>query len=267
MRNIYIREFMLAVEALEPIKQRLSIAGIKPVKQPETNAIRNALVTLYAHCEYMKLESSTDQLRRIEQALDQGIATSRLLNLLEGLRERILDELPKRAFYQVATESLWFYHPDPDERAKLVIRPLRLIVGDEVYNAFPSTHYDLDEAIKAKIAVRYTACVFHMMRVLEVGLRVFAARFKVSTDQANWGTMIDQIEKAIRDIASDPNKPANWKEERAYYSEIASNFAMVKDAWRNHVAHGNKRYEEGEADSIFRYICQFMNKLAFQFRE
>jgi len=42
--------------------------------------------------------------------------------------------------------------------------------GPEVNNKFPSSHFDIKEAGNCFASARFTACVFHLMRVLEIGL-------------------------------------------------------------------------------------------------
>jgi hypothetical protein len=47
-------------------------------------------------------------------------------------------------------------------------------------------------------------------------------------------------------IEKDPNRPANWKDDREFYSQCASHFRVVKDAWRNYTAHAPGKYDEQE---------------------
>jgi hypothetical protein len=46
------------------------------------------------------------------------------------------------------------------------------------------------------------------------------------------------------------------------YSQIASSFMIVKDAWRNYTAHARGKYTEEEADAIYRNVGSFMKRLA-----
>jgi hypothetical protein len=100
------------------------------------------------------------------------------------------------------------------------------------------------------------------MRVLELGLAAFATVFNVSSDHTNWHNIIEQIESKIRDMGKDPNKAADWKEKQELYSQVASGFMIFKEAWRNYTAHARGKYTDNEADSIYRNVCDFMQRLA-----
>jgi hypothetical protein len=141
------------------------------------------------------------------------------------------------------------------------------LFGNEVKKAFPSSDYDIIEAGNSFAANRGTACVFHLMRVLEVGLTVLAKKFNVSSDHTNWHNIIEQIEAKIRDIRNDPHKPLDWKSEQEFYAKAASHFMFVKDAWRNNAVHGREKYTPEEAKRIMENVCGFMQKIATELSE
>ena len=49
------------------------------------------------------------------------------------------------------------------------------LFGGKVDSAFPSAHHDIGEAGTCYATDRNTACVMHLMRVLELGLSAFAS--------------------------------------------------------------------------------------------
>jgi hypothetical protein len=139
--------------------------------------------------------------------------------------------------------------------------------GDKVSKAFPSAEYDICEAGNCLALSRSTACVFHAMRVLEHGLCALADQFEVPFDNKSWNDVIEPIEKAIRKIKNQPNKPENWKEDEQFYSEAAAQFMHFKNAWRNYTAHRQFKYTEDEAEAIFRHVRDFMMHLARRLNE
>jgi hypothetical protein len=139
--------------------------------------------------------------------------------------------------------------------------------GKQVSESFPSAEYDIKEAGSCLALSRATACVYHAMRVLEYGLCALADRFSVPFEHKSWNDVIEPIEKAIRQIKNDPNKPPNWKDEEQFYSEAASQFMHFKNAWRNYTAHRQFKYTETEAEAIFRHVRDFMRHIARQLRE
>jgi len=105
------------------------------------------------------------------------------------------------------------------------------------------------------------------MRILEIGLAVLGKRFSISADHTNWETVINQIEKAIGVMDKDPNRPADWKDEREFYSQCASHFRVVKNAWRNYTAHARGKYDEQEALDMLGNVRGFMQKIATRLHE
>jgi hypothetical protein len=160
--------------------------------------------------------------------------------------------------------SLKLFLTMPHDKAKLFDNPG---FGDDTTNAFPSAKYDIQEAARCYAVGRNTACVFHLMRVLEIGLSVIAKQFNVSLDYTNWETIINQVEKAIAATDQAPNRSATWKDDREFYSQCASHFRVVKDAWRNYTAHVRGKYDEQEALDMLGNVRGFMQKLAMRLHE
>ena len=152
----------------------------------------------------------------------------------------------------------------PSERVRSYDEPT---FGTDADNSFPSSSFDTSEACKCFALRRSTACVFHLMRVLEIGLGVFAGRFGVPSDHTNWHNIIEGIEKAVRGMGSDPSRPADWKDQQEFFSQAASAFMFIKDAWRNYTAHARGKYTEEEAETILINVRGFMQKLATRLHE
>jgi hypothetical protein len=135
--------------------------------------------------------------------------------------------------------------------------------GNEVFDTFPSAQRDVAAASRCFALDEWTACVFHLMRALEQGLRAFASKVGLSADavaQENWKNVIDQIESKIREIEAQPKSSAKTEMLKAY-SLAAAQFRYIKDAWRNHVTHGRATYDEPEAESILSHTRDLMRSL------
>jgi hypothetical protein len=125
------------------------------------------------------------------------------------------------------------------------------------------------EASRCYTFNRHTACVFHLMRATEVGLTALGGQFGVSLAHTNWAPAIDQIESNIRDMHKDPKWKVlpDCKEQQEFYSQAASHFGILKDAWRNYTAHARGKYLEEEAFLIFENTRAFMQKIAARLNE
>ena len=66
-----------------------------------------------------------------------------------------------------------------------------------VRDNFPSADHDMDEACKCFALGRYTASVFHQMRIMEVGLNTLGGALGLPV-ASNWGRAIEDIEREIK---------------------------------------------------------------------
>jgi hypothetical protein len=93
----------------------------------------------------------------------------------------------------------------------------------------------------------------------EIGLLAFARLFpNVPTNKEDWQQIIEKIESEIRGMPQVVVKASDWKEKQEKYSQLATNFMFLKDAWRNYTAHARGKYTEDESDAIYRNVCTFM---------
>ena len=108
------------------------------------------------------------------------------------------------------------------------------------------------------------ACVFHCMLILERGLRALANGVGLTFDVQQWNTIIDQIEKKIREVNQSLSKGTPKNERMQFLSEVAKEFYYFKDGWRNYVSHGRGDYDEHQAASVLEHTRAFMNYLSTQ---
>ena len=158
----------------------------------------------------------------------------------------------------------------PPERAKFwptIESPN--IFGDTVAAKFPSAQFDIANGGACLAATVFTAAVFHLMRVLEIGLTALGKVFNVSLAHTNWEPAIREIESKIRAMQSDPEWRAlsDYKQQQQFYAQAASHFGVLKDAWRNYTMHARSKYTDVEAEQIFNNVRSFMQKLAERLHE
>jgi hypothetical protein len=143
------------------------------------------------------------------------------------------------------------------------------VFGETVADKFPSTSFDVANSGVCLATMMSTAAVFHLMRVMEIGLAALGKVFGVSAAFANWEVILNQIESKIAGMRSDPawKTLPDCKEQQEFYSQAASHFRTVKDAWRNYTMHSRAKYTEEEAEQIFNAVRGFMQKLAEKLSE
>jgi hypothetical protein len=139
------------------------------------------------------------------------------------------------------------------------------LFGVEVNDKFPEAKVDIKEAGNCYAHGTYTACVFHLMRVLEFALHKLAkdlgVTFPTAVELENWKNIIDKIDSAIKAQEQLP-KSTQKSEDLQFYSEAAKEFRYFKDAWRNHVSHSRMDYEIHDATKIMEHVRDFMRHLA-----
>jgi hypothetical protein len=232
-------------------------SGVLPQKG-SWSALAGELGMLERACTSLGLNATLAQIARLKPTFCEGAQNVRFDDLARDVMEvqtRLIDELNSRIVLVIL--------PDKSEYCKDNLDQF----GTDVHRAFPSSAYDITEASKCHGLNRPTACVFHLMRVLEIGLSAFATRFSVPSDHTNWHNIIEGIEKAVRAMPSDPNRASDWKEQQEFYSQAASHFMVLKDAWRNYTAHKRGKYTEEESLLIFLNVRAFMLKLSTRLHE
>ncbi len=182
-----------------------------------------------------------------------------LLSEIKAVRSVMQKEMRGKIFLYLSPERVRFW-PKMNEQN---------VFGERVAKAFPSARFDISEAGICLALARGTAAVFHLMRVLEIGLGVLGKQFDVSLGNRNWAPVIEEIESKIRGMNQDMawKSLPDCKELQRFYSDAASNFGILKDAWRNNAMHVRGVYTEEQAQRIFENVKSFMQKLAERLSE
>ena len=172
--------------------------------------------------------------------------------LFRELHNSIVSDLSSAYFLAINPDRRPFYqHTSPP-------------FGKEVETRFQGVASDIAAASRCFALDEWTACVFHLMRVLEIGLRWLAADVGLphsAVENENWKNVIDQIESAIRKLEALPKSQAKIDRVK-FLSGTATQFRYFKDAWRNHVAHAHEHYDEREATMVWTHVRSFMEALA-----
>lgn len=257
-------KLLLLLEAMRELIPRLSAACERRGEsdtQPRdavTSRLRNTLVDatkvvaaklneLEDLCNDLGMSLTIRKIARVQKTLAEDEGLDALSKELEVLIERVVDELRGRVFmYLTPAQVAQFEATAP--------------FGVVVQKKFPGLGTDIGEASQCLACERWTAAVFHLMRVMEGGLRKLARLVKVTPGtNPNWGTVIPQIESKIATL---PHGTAKERKSKDQFSELAAYLRNVKDAWRNPVMHVDRLYLRDEAVSIFDAVKAFMTAMA-----
>jgi hypothetical protein len=179
---------------------------------------------------------------------------SRAPSLTNSQGAEQIAQLDKMIRWEMESHLFFFLTPDESDLYKQV----QSLFGDEVRDHFPSAGFDVAEAGKCLALSRSTACVMHLGRVVEVGLRTLAATLGLPA-RPDWGRHLTDIEKELtnRYKAAGARTP-----DELFYSEAAAQIGHIKTAWRNPTMHVDKTYTEDAAKDILQAVRSFMEHLA-----
>ena len=235
---------------------------VKKLDDISRNKAKKALGFMEIEFRKIGLIITAETAKELAEDLDKPSAMRNyqwLINQVESLEKLADKELSGKYFLYI-----------PPEKAKFWPTMKKMdLFGKEVAAKFPSASFDIGNSGVCLATQMGTASVFHLMRVLEIGLTALGNVFGVSMQNTNWAPAIDQIESKIRDMHKDPiwrAKP-DCKEQQHFYAQSASHFSILKDAWRNHAMHVRGKYTEDEAERIFETVKAFMRKLAERLKE
>jgi hypothetical protein len=172
---------------------------------------------------------------------------------LEELMYDLLGELTEPQFLRISVEMRpYFEQTEP-------------LFGTAVSDQFPDSNREIAAAGRCYAFGEWTACVFHLMRALELALHKWALELGVTQFSAieleNWKNILDAADKKTRALEQQP-KSLQKDRELQYYGETCAHFRSIKDAWRNHVAHSRTTYDGREAEAIMMHVKEFMRLLA-----
>lgn len=212
------------------------------------HAVRVLVDALHSACETLGLPLSAISAREMSRAFrTPSPHYTSTIGYLRGryaeFHGRLQDETDTRLFLALEPAQAEFYRSSA---------PLGTIIPAK----FPQTTADLDEACKCFALERWTACVFHVMRVMEIGVQEFGIVLNVPINvrDKTWGDIQRETKKAIDAI------PDRRRKERL--ASVNVNLDSVRMAWRNSVMHPKATYTEEEAERILLATRGFMEDLA-----
>jgi hypothetical protein len=204
----------------------------------------------------LKLESTNDRVWSGGGALylkSNSLTWQQAYSELKFLREAIEADLEKHFFVQLTPSRKNLLDETKDN-------------WEGVWLVIPTARQDIIEANMCFAFERYTATVFHSMRIAERGLRDIAKRLGVKVtdkgtpipiESATWAKVIDQIQSKIK-IQRQKIKGKAQALRLQHYAEAADHCEYMKDLWRNEVSHAGKFYNEGEALGALNRVHDFM---------
>jgi hypothetical protein len=166
---------------------------------------------------------------------------------INHLLSRIKDDLALQKFYRVVPEDFSFYG-----RADLF--------GEVVAKKFKGAEADIRNAGNCLALGQGTACVFHLMRAMELAVRQLSVRLKVTIKpQTTWRVMTGQMDDKIKKM---PENTDRLKRKKNDWESARANLHQVGSVWRNNTMHPATSYTPSQARDVLGAVRIFMVGLA-----
>jgi hypothetical protein len=227
------------------------------VRLSETDAkwFYETLHALSEDCRSISLIESAKCVERLALSAVAGTDCATLRIRIDDLRALFQSEMDSNLFLWVMPhEADYFIQPKP-------------LMGAVVDEKFLSARHEIQEAGKCLALARSTACVFHLMRVLEAAIDVIEADIQINPDSPTWNAYLNGFTKHALRKYPDDGSEIN-REWRAFYFGVEGHLRAIKNMWRNETMHNIARvYSEEQAKDIFNLVAAFMRHLATKLKE
>ena len=258
MLRFYAGRFLELVEFLKDMSVFFELhPNLTHLTTEQVNFLQKKIELLRSHLCQLNLPVSIKFTERLMAACKTDIDISFTRDLFRHISLTICDEMESALFSQVPHHLSSFYQST---------KPL---FGENVHRNFPSAIIDIEEAGNSLALGRNTACVFHLMRVLEVGLRALG---KSLNDPSLDPKKNPTWESILRRCDAELQKPyaqrsPEWQANPQFFSEATANLRAVKDAWRNPTLHIDLSYDEERARDVWNVVGAFLRHLATHLSE
>jgi hypothetical protein len=230
--------------ALQPGDRNFSDDEIK-------SAILNGTHLLRQACILSDMDGMLPDLSRLESLIQvppplQFPPRTAIGQAIVHLVARLQDELSQQFFFHLTQQDVRFYGQ-------------KALFGEVVAKKFKHAAEDIERAGNCLALQQPTACVFHLMRAMEIAVRQLGKRLKVTiTPQTTWrqmtGQMDDKIKKMPESTDAQKRKKNDWEAARA-------NLHHVGSVWRNNTMHPATSYTQSQALDVVNAVRVFMSGL------
>jgi hypothetical protein len=247
----------------------------KPTPKAKTAKLLKILAGAKSFSEGLSFTNSTRQLERMYALLQNKplIAHAEISAMIAELRIRIDEDLQDRVFFCVTNPikvQRFFKRSDGlgnTPPGYLVWRNLDEVFDPAILQRFPGIGDDVVEVCQCFVHDCHTACVFHLMRVVEFGILKVAKLADIQDPKASWGAILDKLEKyAFKTKFAE--LPSKIQPHIGLIKNLLPKLHAIQHSWRNKITHVENKLiptdavDEDVALEIMNAVQAFMRMLA-----
>jgi hypothetical protein len=162
------------------------------------------------------------------------------------LKDVIYSEMEENLFLWVPEERARFYE-FPEDKSK--------------WN-------DTEKAIDGIVSDRFkkssveTACVFHLMRAAEVGLKALYKTLNIPAPKLadSWGKLLEPLDEQLKKKPVD--RHGDWATHPDFFDSATNDVRAMKRVWRDKTMHIESNYDEPGASKVLSAVTTFFEHLS-----
>jgi len=245
----FLGEIQGAKKALEMVKQMKQKGG--RITEPRPPSMDESMASIAPELRRIGLPFSAMSAERVSDFIankNQKQNPSELPIVTDEFMRRLKDEMKDQLLFILPSTHAKFYEI------------AGTFLGEDTLAQIPELREDAEEAGNCFAFGRYTACVFHLMRVMERCVQKMGRLLGLSeifTYESAWQIILNKTRGAIKQRWSNERDP-----ERIKYESVISHLETVKIAWRNPIMHPKQTYTEEQASEVLgavkTFVCNFV---------
>jgi hypothetical protein len=239
-----------AAAAFYKLSEEFSTFALTPMvlTKPEVQQqLQLSLNELHEYCEKLNLPLSQNQIETVVDAV-HGNDVEAVRRSFAELQKRVYQELKAKVVFCLPGEKVRYWSSF-------------WLIDTKIYDHFPSAWHEFQRAGHCYAFGENTACVFHVMRIVDFGLRQVAKSLGIEYDARNWSGIGNKIQEKMEQKYN--TKTDEWKKSEPMYAEILTDILAIGRGHRNPVLHElEKKYEERDAQHMLNVVEGFMLHLA-----
>ncbi|BBN89710.1 hypothetical protein AZSP09_27330 [Azospira sp. I09] len=248
MKEFFLPNLLLLAKELGRLAEEYENAEAGSTLEKDVQLNNASKLREYAQ-DFSALDLPMCRIQAERLAGQMGLNASEIAQGLKDLYARMEDECTLRKFLTLSDTQAGYVFPSSPP------------FGLEVVQKLPKIAYEVEEASKCIGLGLDTAAVFHLMRVVEIGIEAIrkslAIPDPVKASGRNWGILIKKISDAI-------SEKSQWasKDDKQFFFEVLASLDAVRNAWRNATMHVETKYKPEESEPIFIAVKSLMKKIA-----
>lgn len=257
MFQIYASAFVALTEKLLELEKQAELWRRTGPTKENLDRMNVIIFKAAEGCETLDLASAKKLIARMRaegSAGKTGMTHEEFKNMVTELRIRIKEDLQDKVFLCVSERSKIekFFtvtneaeYQAPTPMGILVPRAAHQLFHKSIVERMEETADDIVEACRCFVADRFTASVFHLMRVVEYGLLEIARLAEINDPKPSWGAILGRLE-TLANKTRHEDLPVSVRPHIATIRELLPRMHAIQHAWRNKMLHvGNRLIPTG----------------------